>query len=310
MNDLAPINQHRLFGLSSYLLELIRLYRNKIYTNKLLLSGQKGIGKATLAYHFINYVLSQNEDNKYDLEKFEINPKNSTFKTILNKSNKNLINIDISHDKKSIDIDQIRNLIINLNKTSFNDKPRFVLIDNIELLNTNTTNALLKILEEPNFNIYFILINNHKKNFPTLLSRCIDFKINLSNNECLEIIYNLFDEKLENLTNIDLINYYFTPGNIYHLLIFARKYDYNLLELSLKDFLKLLIKENHYKNDPFIRYIIFDLIEFYFTKLNISFSKNIYEKYSYFLKRIADTKTYNLDENSLFVEFEEEVLNG
>ena len=44
----------------------------------------KGIGKATLAYHFINYVLSQNEDNKYDLEKFEINPKNSTFKTILN----------------------------------------------------------------------------------------------------------------------------------------------------------------------------------------------------------------------------------
>ena len=31
MNDLAPINQHRLFGLSSYLLELIRLYRNKIY---------------------------------------------------------------------------------------------------------------------------------------------------------------------------------------------------------------------------------------------------------------------------------------
>ena len=28
------------------------------------------------------------------------------------------------------------------------------------------------------------------------------------------------------------------------------------------------------------------------------------------LKRISDTKTYNLDEESLFMEFKEEILNG
>ena len=77
----------------------------------------------------------------------------------------------------------IRELISNLNKSSFNEKPRFVLIDNIEYLNVNSINALLKVLEEPSFKVHFILINNNKKILPTLLSRCINFKISLSNKE-------------------------------------------------------------------------------------------------------------------------------
>ena len=55
---------------------------------------------------------------------------------------------------------------------------------------------------------------------------------------------------------------------------------------------------------------MYTLIELYLRKLNISFSKLVNEKYSYFVKRIADTKVYNLDKESLFIEFEEEILNG
>ena len=33
-------------------------------------------------------------------------------------------------------------------------------------------------------------------------------------------------------------------------------------------------------------------------------------KYSYFIKKISDTKIYNLDKDSLFLEFNEEILNG
>ena len=310
MNELEASNQQKLFVLSKDLLELIRLYKLNIYPNKLLLSGQKGIGKSTLAYHFINYALSEKEDFKYDVENFEINCESSTFKTILNKSNNNLTVIDIDTEKKNIDINKIRKLIINLNKSSFNEKPRFVLIDNIEFLNTNSINALLKVLEEPNPNIHFILINNNKKILPTLLSRCINYKVNLTNNESLEVSNFLLGEKLYKLINKDIINYYFTPGDIYHLVKFSLKYNYNLLDNDLKMFLKIIIKENHYKTDPIMKSLIFQLIEFYFRKLNLSFTKKINDKYSYFLKRISDAKTFNLDEESIFIEFEEEVLNG
>ncbi|MDA9753464.1 AAA family ATPase, partial [Candidatus Pelagibacter sp.] len=175
MIKIKPITQTKIYGFDFHLLELVRLYKKNIYPNKLLLSGLKGIGKSTLAYHFINYVLSAEQDNEYDLKKKEINPNSSTFKTILNKSNPNVILVDVSPDKKFIDINQIRDLILSLNKSSFNNKPRFVLIDNVELLNINSINALLKILEEPNKNINFILINSNKKITPTLSSRCVNF---------------------------------------------------------------------------------------------------------------------------------------
>ena len=310
MNNLEPINQKKLFGLEKYLSELIRVYEAGIYPNKLLLSGQKGTGKSTLAFHFINYVLSEDEDTSYDKKKNQINSQSPTFKTILNQSNPNLSIIDIKSDKKSIDINQIRELILNLNKSSFNTKPRFVLIDNIEYLNINSINALLKVLEEPNSNIYFILINNNKKILATLLSRCVNYKIYLTNKESLKITNSLFSGNLKKLINDDLIDYYLTPGKLYNLIKFAELHQYNLIDFDLRKFLKIIIKKNHYKKDLFMKYMIYDLVEFYFRKLNSSFSKKVNDEYSYFLKKISDTKNFNLDEESLFIEFHDEILNG
>ena len=310
MNDIKPINQTRLFGLDIIINELIQLKSKDTLPNKILLSGPKGLGKSTLAYHFINYVLSKGEEFSYDVDKLMINPENRIFKTTLNKSNPNLIVIDVNFEKQTIEINQIRDLIINLNKTSFNDKPRFVLIDNIERLNLNSINSLLKVLEEPNFNINFILINNSKKVLPTLLSRCIDFKVNLTNNESITVINSLLNGKITDFVNSDLINYYSTPGNIYNLVKFAEINKYDLVNLNLKELLNLIITKNHYKKDNLIKYLIYEMIEFYFRKINLNMSQNLYYKYSYFIKRISDTKKFNLDEEILFVEFQEEILNG
>ncbi len=310
MNNLEPKNQTNLYGLDKYLYELIRLYKSNIYPNKILLSGLKGVGKSTLAFHFINYVLTLNENNNYDVKNLCINPESSEFKTVINRSNTNLIIIDVKEDKKSIDIDQIRELIINLNKSSFNQKPRFILIDNIELLNTNSINALLKILEEPNKNIYFILINNNRRILSTLLSRCIDFKINLSNKECFDISEKLLNNSIKNIINKDLLNYFSTPGEIYNLIQFANKNNYNLSNVDLKTFLKTLIDDGQYKKNYFINNIMYNLIEFYFRKINSSLSNLVNQKYDYFLKKISDTKRYNLDKESLFMEFNDEILNG
>jgi len=310
MNVLHPVNQTNLYFLDQFFNELAKLYEKKILPNKILLSGQKGIGKSTLAYHFINYVLSKNEDYEYDIKNFKINIKSPTFKTIINKSNTNLISIDVITEKKSIDINQIRDLINHLNKSSFNNKPRFILIDNIELLNTNSINALLKILEEPNKNTFFILIHSNKKILSTLLSRCINFRITLTNKDCINITNKLLDDNLDNLINDDLLNYYFTPGEIYNLIKFADLNDYDLSKIDLKNLLKILIDNGHYKKDHFINAMMYNLIEFYFRKLNPSLSKIVFDKYSYFIKRINDTKLFNLDQESLFLEFNEEVLNG
>ena len=133
MNYLEPINQKKLFGLDKFFNELIQLYEDDNFPNKILLSGQKGLGKSTLAHHLVNYVLSKDEEFNYNIDKCEINENNHTYKTILNKSNPNLNIIDVTLEKKFIDIKQVRDLISNLNKSSFNKKPRFVLIDNIVL---------------------------------------------------------------------------------------------------------------------------------------------------------------------------------
>jgi DNA polymerase-3 subunit delta' len=310
MSYLEPINQTKLYGLERYFTELVRFYNNGNYPNKILFSGQKGIGKATLAFHFINYVLTIEEEKKYDIVSYQINSESPEFKTINNKSNTNLITIDVNEDKKSIDINQIRELIINLNKSSFNKKPRFVLIDNIELLNINSINALLKILEEPNENINFILIHNNRKILSTLLSRCINFKISLSNNDYLKISNQLLNNDLNNLVSNELINYYFTPGEIYRLVQFSSENDYDLSNIDLKNFLKILINDTQYKKNNFINNMMYNMMELYFRKLNQSFSKLLNERYSYFIKRISDTKTYNLDKESLFVEFNEEILDA
>ena len=308
--NLNPANQLYLYGHHLEFFNFIDLYKNKKLPNKILLSGEKGIGKSTLAYHLINRILSFEEDHSYDEKNFRINPENKSFKLILNKSNPNFILIDIDEDKKSIDINQIRNLISTLNKSSFNKKPRLVLIDNIELLNINSVNALLKILEEPNDNIYFILINNHKKILPTLRSRCLNYNIHLKSEESFDISTKILGENIKNLINENIINFYNTPGSILNLLDYANANDVDLTKINLKDFIKKIITEKKYKKNQFVKQLLYSLIELYFRQ-NVSLNNiNLLKIQNYFLKKINNTKIFNLDDETLLMEFEERVLNG
>ena len=176
-----PLQQMQLYGLNNFFFEITKLYDFNKMPNKILLSGKKGSGKSTLAFHIINYIFSQNEENKYDVENLTINKNNRSFKLMQNKLHPNFYLIDLIDGKKNIEINQIREMIAYTNKSSFNQSPRFILIDNIENLNKNSTNALLKIIEDPNENIFFILIyHSNEYILPTLKSRCLNFKINLS----------------------------------------------------------------------------------------------------------------------------------
>ncbi len=308
--NLNPLTQINLFEHKEIFNQLYKLSKNDTLPNKILLSGEKGIGKSTLAYHLINFVLSENEEYPYDFENNKINPDNKSYKLILNKSNPNFYLIDVLEEKKNIDINQIRELIINLNKSSFNNKKRFVLIDNIELLNLNSINALLKILEEPNENINFILINNNKRVLPTLKSRCLNFKVFLTKDQSIRIVNQLLDNDINTIINNKLFDYYATPGKLFKLIKLSEEYDLNLANFDLNTTLTTIIKDKIYKKDKSITEIIYSFIELYFRD-NIS-SKNIslLKSYHYFLKKINNTKIYNLDEETLFMEFEDKILNG
>ena len=310
--NISPAQNTKIYNMNSNFLEIIDLHYKKKMPSKILLSGRRGIGKSTLAYHVINYILSEDEDYKYDKNKMSINAENRSYKLIQNNSHPNFYLIDLIDQKKSIDISQIREMITYTNKSNFNDKPRFILIDNIENLNKNSVNSLLKILEEPNNNFFFILIHNNEKNIlPTLKSRCLIFNINFSFDESINVSNLLLDRNLLNLINYDLISYYNTPGDFIRLINFSEEKKIDLKQYTLINLLRLLIDNGYYKKNKFVKNLIINFIELYFLKeykLNSS-KKSLLGIYHNFMNKINNTEKYNLDEETLFYEFKSKLLN-
>ena len=310
---LKPSENTKLYGMNNFFNEIIALHNEKKMPNKILLSGKKGIGKSTLAYHIINCILSKNEDFKYDLNEFIINKDNRSFKLLKNNSHPNFHLIDLLNEKKNIDVGQVREMITYTNKSSFNNMARFILIDNIENLNKNSVNALLKIIEEPNQNVFFILINNNEKYIiPTLKSRCLTFKINFTFNQSMNISNQILNEDIFDLINYDLINYYNTPGEIIDLINFSKDKDLDLKSYTLIDILNLLIDNGHYKKNKPLKKVLVNFIELFFLKkYRFSNTKSSLLKFYYiFINKIYDTEKFNLDEESVFLEFKSKILNG
>ena len=66
-------NQLKLFGYDDYFNSFVKLNKKKALPNNILISGQKGLGKATFAYHIINYLLSKGETEEYNINSHYIN---------------------------------------------------------------------------------------------------------------------------------------------------------------------------------------------------------------------------------------------
>jgi len=309
--NLNPINQHKLIGYNILFKNFVKLLDKKKLPNKMIISGPKGIGKSTFAYHFINYIFSKNENHSYDIDKSMIQSENRSFKLLKNLSHPNFHLINLLTEKKIIEISQIRKAINYSQKSSFNDNYRIVLIDNIQSLNLYSANALLKILEEPNEKLLFILIHdNSKKIIKTIESRCIVFKKQFTFDENLSIANHLANINLKQFFNKNIINHYFTIGDFLYLYNFSKINKLDLCDMSLKNLLIHLINFKSYKNQPDIINLIYKLIESYF---HYSFLKNkninIYKLYKHFIKKINYTDKFNLDLESLFIEFKSKIAN-
>ena len=312
LGELKSYNQINLLNFDNSFLNIVNMYNKKKLPNKILFSGPKGIGKATLAYHLTNYVFSQNEEHPYNLNKFKINNLNRSYKLILNNSHPNFHLIDVLSDKKIIEISQIREMISYANKSAFNNKERIVLIDNAENLNLSSLNALLKIVEEPNENIIFIIVfDNNKKILSTLKSRCLKFNLSLTFDQSVDTVNKIIDKNLHDLLSDDLISHYNTAGDFINLINFSFLSKIDLSEVNLKNFLIILIDQKYYKKDAYIKNNIYKYIEFYLLNLmKFKTSRNTVNMlYQNFTNKIYNLKKFNLDDESFFIEFKAKVLD-
>ena len=133
-----------LHELSDKFIFLINLFNKKKFPKVLMLSGKKGIGKSTLINHLITCI---NDRPNYNLKNNTINNHTSFYKRHLNNTFPDIIYLEgLSY--KNVKVEDIRNLKSILLKSSLSGSNRFVILDDVELFNVNSLNALLKVIEE------------------------------------------------------------------------------------------------------------------------------------------------------------------
>ena len=271
-NFLDPLSSTKLVLMDRFLNEMIELYNSNKFPKVLLLNGQKGVGKFTLVFHFLNYIFTKEENKPYNLKDKIINKDSFFYNQILNKTNQDVMLLR-AEENKNIKIDDIRNLKTTLSRSSLSNKPRFIVIDEVEFINENSTNALLKSLEEPSDNNFFILINNQQAELiKTISSRCLKSNIFLNPQETKTIINYLLE--YNNIKGLIDFNNNLTPG-----LFIQFNEIYSKLNITKEDKIqskirKLLNGYNKNKSKVLINLTLF-LIDQYFLKLAQANEKKI-----------------------------------
>ena len=106
------------------------------------------------------------------------------------------------------------------------------------------------------------------------------------------------------------MNFFFTHGELILLLKLSQNEGFNLKDANIIFFLKLFLKFKYYKFDPRQLNFLIKFIQIYFfQKIKYQYKPDIYDKFNYFLKKLNDSKNFNLDFDNLFLEFERKMLN-
>ena len=144
-------------NLPNWLEKHINIFDNEQIHHAFIISGSMGIGKSLLIENLAEKILN----NKISLE-----------------NNPDFHNLKILAEKKLIGINQIHELRDKLYESSFLGKNKVAVINEIEKISIDGLNAILKILEEPPKNTYFLLSTNFLNQIPlTIQSRCFDIRI-------------------------------------------------------------------------------------------------------------------------------------
>jgi DNA polymerase III subunit delta' len=196
----------------------IQTLKNRIDTEKInhsyLFEGEKGVGKMDVALAFSKALLCKSEGNK---------PCNVCSSCIKFKTNNHPDFKHISATKGLIQKKEIETLIEDISILPFESKRKVFLIEDGDLMRSESQNALLKTLEEPpKYVVIIIVTSNSNKILSTISSRCQNIKFNSNQNtenilksdnfteirnEIIDIINNLINgNKLKVFTSVDLFS--------------------------------------------------------------------------------------------------------
>ena len=246
--------QRFLYGHEDLFKKLSSLFNKQKLPNKIIFNGSDGVGKATFIYHLINYILSSKENDPYDLNAREIIENNKSYLDLINNINFNFKHLKVDDYKKIISIEETREIINFFNKSSINNKPKIFFLEGAENLNKNSSNSILKILEElPENNYFFISYLENKFLLETIKSRCFNCRLFINSKEKATIKEKLITQFNTNNTIIKNL----TPGTNLKMNIL-----FNELNINEKNFsAKILTMQNFYLEEKYNK--VLDLMHIY-----------------------------------------------
>jgi DNA polymerase-3 subunit delta' len=169
---------------------LRRLFRSGRMPHAVLLGGQRGIGKATLAYRFARFVLMHGAPEIAGGIPADCGlglgmpAESGVFRRVASGGHADLLVIERAYDprrrrlRSEIVVDDTREIAAFLRLTAAEGGWRVVVIDGAEEMNRHAANAVLKILEEPPLRALLLLVaHSPGRLLPTIRSRCRRFQM-------------------------------------------------------------------------------------------------------------------------------------
>lgn len=171
----------KVVGHEEQIARLARLVQTERLPNTFIFAGPSGIGKAVVARHLAALLFCENA--KAPCEKCH------QCRLLESETHPDLHYLDCE-DRESGRIDSIRELLYQISLRPYSARHRVVIFDNAEDLNIQSSNLLLKSLEEPRPDTFFVLVAaSPARLLPTLQSRAQTwFFGSLSSKELLKII--------------------------------------------------------------------------------------------------------------------------
>jgi DNA polymerase-3 subunit delta' len=177
----APRETTALFGHEEAEVTLLAAYRSGRIPHAWLIGGAKGIGKATLAFRMARFVLANPDPSASKVQNaktLHVDASDPVARQISNGSHGGLLTLERTLNDKGamrtvITVDETRETISFFGSTAASEGWRICIVDTVDELNANASNALLKVLEEPPQRSLFLLASHAPARvLPTIQSRC------------------------------------------------------------------------------------------------------------------------------------------